>query len=316
MAPTPLDVAVGQTPPAVANVSTQSSSPSPRISPEDEAASTGIAVSETTPATSSTIGRRMKQLALLESLASDHPRPATMAPLDLGRAGPHVEQFAAHAPVQRGPPLPAGFMHHPNNRFQMAVPYPGPGPMPFPHTLGRRFQPPQVDPFQVRPRTSNAVFPPSLHMPMQTHAPHSMSMHQGQLLAMMGGNPNFNGMMPLQPPPMAPPMQLPNMRHFPEANVTPLLHTPQHDRQALRVIPPFASSQIEPGPLTAPTMPPNFGLPGPAILPSKANAANLLSILNVGQSSSMNNSIPIPQYSAGVGSPMPPGALINGTMHR
>ncbi|KAJ6509525.1 Dcp2, box A domain-containing protein [Mycena vitilis] len=202
--------------------------------------------------------KRLKQLALLETVAdesarmlSQRPSPPTVHPRMNSTTVPHYPLPPASVPP---PPI---FPHDPMQVLYSSGP---------PH--GFNGMHPGQDPFQVRPWTSQAFHRgpmggPPMHPPM----PSSMSMSQGQLLALMSGQRGT----PMPPPP-------PHQQHGygaprPYFPAPPAPYAGPAYPPGLRGGAPLRQGMAHgPPPLSAPAMPPGF----------PANAG-LLSILNGGR---------------------------------
>lgn len=265
-----------------------------------------------------TSGKRLKQLALLETVVDESTR---MIPLLENRdkvlqpGGPIIgaqgyqpapsgrHSYASGSPIsvvpspmnsdmndlrviyssEHGPaPMQTGLLHHPHPQ---ATPLPN-----------------YDDPFQVRPRTSQAMHTSS------TYTGHPFggrpaSMHQSQLLSLLTGpssqRPNSH-----TPPPAPPASHL--IGPYPHQIFDPshsLQHSiPNHGPLApLQVIPhnPYPP-QGQPMPVSAPALSPTFNLP--------PNNLNLLSILNGTKSVATRGA-------SGSNIMAPPGALSE-VMHR
>ncbi|KAJ7487590.1 Dcp2, box A domain-containing protein, partial [Mycena galericulata] len=132
--------------------------------------------------------KRLKQLALLESVADESARMLSHRSPPPGNARPAMNNGTPHYPLPPAsvPPPPA-FQHDP-----MQVLYSSGQPHP-PAFHGMH---PGQDPFQVRPWTSQAFH----RGPMHPAGPSSMSMSQSQLLGLMNGAPRGTPMPPPPPP--------------------------------------------------------------------------------------------------------------------
>lgn len=246
-----------------------------------------------------TNGRHMAQLALLESVADESAR---MTPF-LHAHGTSVMNGTNPRPFVSGLPstsVPPPTMHRDPNDLRViyssAAPV-GPPPPPPPHASSSFYSPHRSlmmdDAFQVRPRTSHAFH----RGPMYPPPPGSVSMNQGQLLALMNnGTPVQNGSMYRGPPP---PPQIPSQfrppyhptpppsgpytipLRGPQPHLQP--QPPHHQMNGFNVNPqlPFPPSQPPLGqpPLSAPAMTPGFNIV-PHNGPPLSRNANLLSILN------------------------------------
>lgn len=239
---------------------------------------------------SAPIDRRLKHLALLESVANESnsmsslmnqsvdfilgPQLLRNIPPVPAHAVTSTSSFSTRFDTRSIPPHAGGNVGPPPPPIRNAQPMNRPT---FPAT--------KSDPFTVRPMTSNAVLPPSLSP--KRHGP-NMSMHQGHLLNLLGGPSGsvaqaryapqcqprtFNGMLQGQAPP--PPPQ-PQFNGIPSQAPAPYL---------LRVVPPppgmFANN---PGPLTAPISSPNTNSTSMGSMqmsaPPPQRAQHLLSLLN------------------------------------
>ncbi|KAJ6610929.1 hypothetical protein B0H10DRAFT_400900 [Mycena sp. CBHHK59/15] len=198
--------------------------------------------------------KRLKQLALLESVADESARmlsgrPPVTHPAPLN-TGPHYPLPPASVPP---PPI---FPHDGMHVIYSSGPSAGQ-----PHAV-----PVHSDPFQVRPWTSQAFH----RGPVHPHAP-SMSMTQGQLLGLMNGPrgtpmPGLHGFVP---PPLAPMGQ-----YRPYLPAAPMMSAPYGGPLPRLPRQTFGPAQVSP--LSAPAMSPGFNLGGGAPNPA------LLSILNEG----------------------------------
>lgn len=242
------------------------------------------------PSSSAPIDRRLKHLALLESVAKESNSMSSLR-------NQNVDFIQGPQLLRNIPPVPAHAVSSNSSfstRFDTRSIPPhadgnvGPPPPPIRNVqpLNRpTFLATKSDPFTVRPMTSNAVLPPSLSP--KRHGP-NLSMHQGHLLNLLGGpsgpvaqarfapqyQPHtFNGMLRGQ----APPPPQPQFNGIPSQAPAPHL---------LRVVPPppgmFASN---PGPLTAPISGPNInstpmGSMQMSAPPPPQRAQHLLSLLN------------------------------------
>ncbi|KAJ7630927.1 Dcp2, box A domain-containing protein [Roridomyces roridus] len=168
--------------------------------------------------------KRLRQLALLESVADESARMLLHRSPQLANASPAINHSMAPYPLPPASvPPPPGYSHDP-----MQVLYSSGQPQPPVHT-GFHGMPPGQDPFQVRPWTSQAFH----RGPMHPHGPNSMSMTQSQLLGLMNGPQGR----PVMPMPMPPPP-------FPGA---PMMNGPR----------PFLPGQV---PVSAPVFPGNAAL--------------------------------------------------------
>ncbi|KAJ6604641.1 Dcp2, box A domain-containing protein, partial [Mycena vulgaris] len=122
--------------------------------------------------------KRLKQLALLESVADESARMLSHRPPPMVNPRPMMHGTSVpHYPLPPASvPPPPVFPHNP-----MQVLYSSGQPPPA-HNFNNGMHPGQ-DPFQVRPWTSQAFHRGPMHPP----GPSSMSMSQGQLLALMNG---------------------------------------------------------------------------------------------------------------------------------
>ncbi|KAJ7706192.1 hypothetical protein B0H17DRAFT_615382 [Mycena rosella] len=212
--------------------------------------------------------KRLQQLALLESVADESARMLShRPPPPMGNPRPVMHNnstLLAHYPLPPASvPPPPVFPHDP-----MHVLYSS-GQQQQPPGHGFNGMHPGQDPFQVRPWTSQAFHRGPMHPP----GPSSMSMSQGQLLALMNG-PRGTPMPPPPPPHMygVPPMHGVPRSYFPAQPMGP--HAGAH--YPMRAGPPTALRPgfgVGPGPLSAPAMSPGFPAHNPA----------LLSILNGGR---------------------------------
>jgi mRNA-decapping enzyme subunit 2 len=176
----------------------------------------------------------------------------------------------------------------------------------YPHA--RPTPPPNYDdPFQVRPRTSQASHPGTTY-PGHPFAGRPASMHQNQLLSLLASpgpqRPNLH-----TPPPLPPVPQLVGPYPHPIFGPPPPHpHAPQHSMQVrgppppLHVMPHSLYPQGQHVPASAPAFSPTFDLPPPQ------NNSNLLSILNGTKSVTTGGP-------SGSNMMSPPGVL-NGVMHR
>ncbi|THH21524.1 hypothetical protein EW146_g20 [Bondarzewia mesenterica] len=237
-----------------------------------------------------TIGKRMKQLALLESLADESAR---MTPV-LGRRTP-VMPGAANGVIHESVPFGTNSMSSHVPPPPTSVPSPSPfnnlstvynahGHNPPQQPLFHPFPyngPPAMtgdDPFTVRPRTSNTFRPIPNHLPRPFNT--RGSMNQAQLLSVLSG---FSApgtqrlpMPPLglhPPPPLMPAVGGPSAVPFYSGanNLNPMGPAPT----AVRSVPPHFLPGSFPalGPISAPAHAPKFNIP-------PQGSANLLSILN------------------------------------
>lgn len=243
-------------------------------------------------------GRRLKQLALLESVASESSLRDLPMPNHRGVAmtsQPQITPGAAYLPSPSVPPISVGMAM---TRPPYLPHLPGSVQGPLPQTFGRSYPPPPTDPFQVRPRTSNAAFPPS--MTLHSHTPHAMSMHQTQLLTLMGG-PNVG---PQQP--------APRPYHLGSAHFNPLAPPPHRQgSQPLRAMPP-AISHFDSG-LSASQY--SLGSQATQGFPHAANKGHLLSMFNTNSTLTADPTRPNYSSESPASNMLPPGVL-NGITHR
>ncbi|KAJ6575105.1 hypothetical protein B0H19DRAFT_627456 [Mycena capillaripes] len=206
--------------------------------------------------------KRLQQLALLESVADESARMLSQRPpppFTYPRLGNTAMPHHYPLPPASVPPPPI-FPHDP-----MQVLYSSGQPPP-PH--GFNGMHPGQDPFQVRPWTSQAFHRGPMGGPLHPGGPSSMSMSQGQLLALMNG-PRGSPMPPHAYP--GPPMHGAPRPYFPPPPVPAPYGGPAYPN-GVRGGPPMHLRQG----IVNPAGPPP--LSGPAMSPA-ANPA-LLSILN------------------------------------
>lgn len=247
-------------------------------------------------------GRRMKQLALLESVVDEsslpQSRPASVMPGPVNVPGfglppgmpTHPGLSASVPPPQAdwapyglgGPPVPNG-NGLPSRSPYMPMATPAQPPLP-PH------YPVQNDPFQVRPRTAAAMRQPTFAPPP---GPNGRSMHESQLLSILAGAPG-PGSGPAAPPHM--PGGLPNFGGLVPTPLGRMGPAPAPLRaMPPSALPPFGGPPVLPSapahspyfpsatPHAAPFLP--YGArAGPPHSPTRGvapgSAANLLSLLN------------------------------------
>lgn len=234
--------------------------------------------------------RRMKHLALLESVANE----SICAPIQPSRHQGQPTHIPNGSAFQERPPPPSLPPHS-------SVPPPFvpldqrfvPSRQAMPQQGYRNFVNPHVhllnvnDPIQGRPMTSNAVLPPSVAQRRLMHHGSAMSLHQGNLLFILGSNGSPPIVMEGQGPSTGMPTQMFDPTRTTLGSPAPLHPIlgnvpPQNIRQnGLTVVPPPAR-MIQNGPLTAPLMKPSqqnsvFHPSGPRHTPP--NKAQLLSIL-------------------------------------
>lgn len=240
-----------------------------------------------------TSGKRLKQLALLETVADESAR---LTPLLGNRESTRqlrepingAQQFPTGA---RHPPLPASLPPLNGDKFNNSHvlyssrhgPVAPPSGSPYAHQPRPSFPHQQVydDPFQVRPRTSQSGSIFSGH----SFGGRAPSVHQSQLLSLLS-SPRGAVPYPLPPPPPSqligpfphpvispPPPQPPTFQQMSSRGPPPLHLTPHN----------LYSSQGQPPPVSAPAFSPNFQFPTPA------NNSSLLSILNGATSASAGN---------------------------
>jgi len=142
-------------------------------------------------------GKRLKQLALLESLADESAR---MTPV-LGHRAPTAFNAAnvpaPSASIEANPntyPLPSASVPPPSHSNNLSTVYPNiqglthmPPSLPQPHFPNPGLPAVIDDPFTVRPRTSNTFRPVFSHAPRPFNTRGSMS--QAQLLSALGSGP-------------------------------------------------------------------------------------------------------------------------------
>jgi mRNA-decapping enzyme subunit 2 len=248
-----------------------------------------------------TSGKRLKQLALLETVADES---AKMTPQTGNREqnsrprgpqnGPQGYQLPMsgrypYAPQPPSSTLPSSINNDMNDLRVIYSSGHGPAPMQpgLPHHSQTHHAPPlnYDDPFQVRPRTSQALHPNSTY-PGHPFAGRSASMHQNQLLSLLAGpgpqRPHLH-----TPPPLPPVPQLISPYPHPIFGPPPPHpHVLQHSMPARGSLPPL---QVTPHnlyppqgqyvPASAPALSPTFDLP-PPLNNIPPNNMDLLSILN------------------------------------
>ena len=292
-------------PPTSGTFATLSLMPSSRpTARRGSASATDLSPYLTRPSEAPAIGKRMKQLALLESVIDESSR---MTPV-LGFRAPAVpvttNSHIQRPPVSYGmgttpPPHPharppsvsAAQPTHPNNLssiYNVHGPY-HPQPQIFnPHNHGPPGMPGD-DPFTVRPRTSNTFRPvaDNFSRPLQTRA----SMNQAQLLSALSG-PLGTQRPPVGLPGSAHPPPIPHQAVMRGMNPSamPLHAGPNSSSKMGPVLPPpplhMTPAHFMPGPTSAPAISPNFNVSHP---PPQSNAT-LLSILNRGPGVPTNGS--------------------------
>lgn len=204
--------------------------------------------------------RRLKHLALLESVANELLGAPSQSlrhsgqPALIHRAT--AFQVPPHPPSSVPPPfIPVDqrFLSSNNAPVRQAIPPQG----------YRNFVNPPIhlpnynDPIQGRPLTSNAILPPPLAQRRLMHHGSAMSLHQGNLLTILGSNA-----MPGRVPSTGVPAQVFDSSHALLGNFVPphptLSNAPSqngrlHGVHSLAVHPPSART-VQNGPLTAPLM--------------------------------------------------------------
>ncbi|KAK7058974.1 mRNA-decapping enzyme subunit 2 [Paramarasmius palmivorus] len=215
-----------------------------------------------------TSAKRLRQLALLESVADESARMSPYLAVRENTANRMTPNPFSHpGPPASVPPQMFGVVD-PNVIYSSAPSAGHPLDLnsnPFP---SRSFV--QEDPFQVRPRTSQAINRPLYHQP----PPSSASMSQSQLLALMSVSTPLQG---VQPPPFASPIssyQRPNVHGVPPPPPLPSIY-PTIPTQPLRQ---GAFSTIPTQPPLSPMIP--LPLPHVSASPVYGQANSLLSILN------------------------------------
>ncbi|KAH8120315.1 hypothetical protein DFH11DRAFT_52447 [Phellopilus nigrolimitatus] len=265
------------------------------------------------------VDRHLKHLALLESVAQES---AVSSSIPVSRSTVHPGLTSSVPPSF----LPESRSIPPSGLFPS-------GPV-HPSTAVGRTDPSVDDPFTVRPRTSQAVFPPSPPA-VRRHGP-NLSMHQGSLLSILSG-PNGVSTHGLPPFPAPHPNSI-----FTRPEATPLINgnipppSFQHQAQSFvpqppRVMPPPPGAfQLNPQPFPVslvPTGQPSF--PGSVMTPGvnnphAPNRAHLLSLLNpntmAGPTSILHADATRPNYPTGspatATSMRPSSGVSNGIVHR
>lgn len=206
--PTPPSAALSATSLAATSVTSTSSSTHPPAS-QRGSSTADISPYLSRPSAIPTSGKRLKQLALLETVADESAR---MTP-QLGNREPlphisHNGTLGYQLPTngrQHFAPTPSASVPPPSNDNDLRVIYSsshGPAPVQgTPYHPYSRAPPPPIynDPFQVRPRTSQAMHPSLMH---QGHLPagRASSMHQSQLLSLLAANGPQGPSLPVPPP--------------------------------------------------------------------------------------------------------------------
>jgi mRNA-decapping enzyme subunit 2 len=228
-------------------------------------------------------GKRLRQLALLEAVADESARMASVSPIHpaMKPQSPPREVFPAlhHGPLPPNTVMPHNFTNlspmysNTHGSYLSSVPQ-----------TGHINSPPPDNIFTVRPRTSNSFRPIPNHppRPLNTRA----SMNQAQLLGALSGTPY-----PYSPGihrPSIPPMPGPVTHHLPPIPPVSLQtgpHLPATPGRGppppLRIPPTRAVSGPTPpqGLLSTPTRSSNFGLSHPT---TGTQNSHLLNILNHG----------------------------------
>ncbi|KAJ7492628.1 DCP2-domain-containing protein [Mycena latifolia] len=213
--------------------------------------------------------KRLKQLALLESVADESARMMLSHRPTPPMANARPAMHSSHYPLPPASvPPPPVFPHDP-----MQVLYSSGQQQPQPPMHGFHGMP--QDPFQVRPWTSQAFHRGPMHPPGP--GPSSMSMTQGQLLALMNNGPRGTPMPGMPHAYGVPPMHGPPPRPFygPPTGLAGGPPSGPYPGPARAGPPPPLRTGfgLGAGPLSAPAVSPGFPVHNPA----------LLSILNGGR---------------------------------
>ncbi|KAL0581622.1 hypothetical protein V5O48_000438 [Marasmius crinis-equi] len=223
-----------------------------------------------------TSAKQLRQLALLESIADESAR---MSPFMGGRdvtPAPGLNHLSYPPPLPPASVPPQAFGIADPNVIYSSGSNAAPQGMNIPAIPHRPIM--HDDPFQVRPRTSQAINRPIYHSPPAA----SMSMNQSQLLALMNTSGNQSPFPPRQPlpqfqrPPAYPPMPQLSPYNSPLAqpiHVGAYPPTPLHSTAFSALPPPGIITSAQPVPPMPPAMPHLYaGQP--------AGTNSLLSILN------------------------------------
>ncbi|KDQ63535.1 hypothetical protein JAAARDRAFT_29551 [Jaapia argillacea MUCL 33604] len=290
----------------------------PSVSRKGSSATADISPYLSKPTELPVSGKRLKQLALLESVADESARMTPVLgqrflPLNasFGNMSMDPRSGGYPGPCMSVPPPPMTsfngglgdsrviYSSNPNIGY-----LPGPSArMPAPMHVPPPVPPSSVydDPFQVRPRTSAAFHPSHLG-----HGNPRMSMNERQLLTLLSGPP-FYAPAPsapsnptgfarsMHPSAIPPPPQFPSMDHPPQMPMSHVGPMPPLRIEPSRMLPSSMSS----APLSAPIRPGGFDMFAQTVPRSATNNVQLLSILNSAGAPPAGSPAPVP----------PPGIL-------
>ncbi|KAF9270208.1 hypothetical protein L218DRAFT_20451 [Marasmius fiardii PR-910] len=252
--------------------------PSSTASPRPSASRRTSSLADISPYLSKSVeipssAKRLRQLALLESVADESAR---LTPFFTSReAAPSYMNGMTHQHL--APPLPLASAPQAIGMGSSNIIYSsGPSALYQGNNIPQiPFRSPVRDPFQVRPRTSQAINRPVYHSPPST----SMSMNQSQLLALMNTSgpqpPLIQSRPPLpqfQPPPVNPGLTPSSPYHAP--HIHPATYSPM-------TIPSTSfSAHPPPGIITSPQSQIQLASNISPVYGQTNNANSLLSILN------------------------------------